>query len=212
VSERPSEALRHAFATPDPHEPADRDCPDPGSIWDAVHARSTPPERRRIVEHLATCQACAADWRAAMVAIRASPAQFRRRWRPLPLAAAAVVLLGVALGVVLRSGAPETREPIFRALEAVSLGSPLADGASLPREAFVLRWDAVEEGTRYAVRVTDRRLEPLFEAGALTGASVEVPADALAGLEPDAVVLWQVEAVLPDGRRLVSETFTARLE
>ena len=39
-----------------------------------------------------------------------------------------------------------------------------------------------------------------------------VPAAALAGLEPGSLVLWQVELILPEGRRIVSETFATRLE
>ena len=43
-------------------------------------------------------------------------------------------------------------------------------------------------------------------------AEYRVPAAALAGLPPGARLLWQVDAVYPDGSRRTSPTFTATVQ
>ena len=55
-------------------------------------------------------------------------------------------------------------------------------------------------------------VEHLVGAVSLERAEYTVQPAVLAGLEPGSLVLWQIEAVLPDNRRIVSKTFATRLE
>ena len=101
---------------------------------------------------------------------------------------------------------------MLRTLGDTTIESRLAEGEALAADRFILRWSPGPEGTRYDVRVTDRRLEHLARAVSLERPEYTVSAAVLAGLEPGSVVLWQVEMVLPDGRRFASRTFATRLE
>jgi len=219
VSDRWLDAVRRDFADRDESDGAQGACPTPDAIWAAVHAAAPSREARAIVEHLATCPSCAADWRLAMRSPErpraAEPAKADRPgWmrfpQLVPLAAAAAVLLAM-IGLWLVPG-PEQAPPDYRQPERAELESLIADGAVLEISSFALRWSPGPAGSRYAVRVSDRRLRRLAGAEALLEPSYRVPPDALSGLACGDLVLWQVEVVLPDGRRFVSETFTARLK
>jgi anti-sigma factor RsiW len=67
------ESMRTAFAQPD--DPGDRaSCPDDGEIWDAVHGALPADRLREVVDHVATCAACAESWRIALQLERRDPA------------------------------------------------------------------------------------------------------------------------------------------
>ena len=101
--------------------------------------------------------------------------------------------------------------PVLRTLAQEPIRSLVTEGAALPADGFTLRWTEGPEGSYHAIRVTDRRLNLLAGARSLDEAAYTVPAEALTGLEAGTVILWQVETVLPDGRRVASETFTVKL-
>ena len=92
----------------------------------------------------------------------------------------------------------------------------IPDEATLPRDAFVLRWaltpEGAPDGTRYSVEATSERLDPLVEAHGLDQGEFRVPAPSLEGLDSGATVFWQVVALLPDGERIASPTFVARVD
>ena len=103
------DSLRDAFAADT--APAGTECPSPGRIWDAIRGELDPADAAMLVDHVASCGACAEAWRLAreLKEIETAPAVVpfapRRRasaaW-PL-LAAAAAVVLAVAGWRLLRT-------------------------------------------------------------------------------------------------------------
>lgn len=203
------QAFQSLAATAEPTE----DCPEAPRLWAAARGEAPPDETRELIDHTASCAACAEAWRLAVhleeeaPAARAAPSV--ARWWP---AAAAAALVVVAVGVhQLREPAAP---PVMRAAAESGLLSELAADATLPRDAAVLEWrlEPPREGARHAVRVTTEDLHELAAADDLATPAYVVPPEALTGLEPGTRVLWRVESFLPDGRRLSSETFTVRIE
>ena len=131
-------------------------------------------------------------------------------WLPAAAALAAILAL-VAVVVpwdtVLRPASPGPRSGQHDGIESL-----VPDGAILPADEFTLRWSPAPEGARYTVRVTDSRLRHVAAGEALVRAEFTVPEEALTGLAAGDIVLWQVEAVLPDGSRVTSRTFSSRLQ
>jgi hypothetical protein len=190
-------------------------------IWLAVSGTLPPEERREVIERTVTDPAAAEAWRVASEMWRASQesvaggdaAQAPRpagRWAPRWLAAAAVLVLGAAIGVV----SLLNREPgdEFRASPGFVVESLLPAEAALPRDAFRLRWTPGPEGSRYRVRVTTEDLRVLATAADLTDAQFAVDPAVLAGLPVNGNVFWQVDVSLPNGQRLTSPTFITRVE
>lgn len=215
------ERLRAAFAADDRGPEAGGTCPEPGELWDALHGLLEAEPARRIVQHLARCPSCAAEWRVGMtggtseLAAKAAadrPAATRGRRRVLVgIAGAAAIAAGLAV-VVIAPGLWQAERPAgFRGAEG-AIRSLVPEDRALPREACVLRWSEVSPQARYSVHVTLPTLEPLVEAHGLELAEYTVPAGALAGLPPGATLVWRVEARLPDGGRVPSPAFVQRIE
>jgi len=227
------ERLRAAFtAGPDTEGPGG--CPEPDLLWRAVRGELEPWPLREVLAHVATCRACADDWRIAAELAGASAEEDRGEappaaapawsWRRWPALAAAAVVALVATGVLLRLLAPSG----FRGEDRPVLRSLVPAGAALPRDdrgrgGALLRWELVPQAStvpnpagdgrvRYAVRVTTADLRLIAEGLDLERPEFTVPRQALAGLPPGARLYWRVEAELPDGEHLRSPTFTARLE
>ena len=214
------EALRRAFAADADDTPEPERCPEPDRIWAAAHGALTAGERHEVIDHTASCSACAEAWRLAREVGRAAeePAtvaggrvlamghRFRRIVAPLAgLAAAAVLLLVV--GLPRDHPAP----PEFRAGEAAAIRSLLPVDEPLARDHCLLRWSEVE-GARYSVLVSDVRLAVVAQAQDLEQSEFQVPSESLAGLGAGAELYWRVEAVQPDGSSVSSETFVSQLE
>jgi hypothetical protein len=221
-----AEDLRRRFANPPRDAAAVPGCPGAETFWKGARRELSREKLGSVLDHVASCPACTVAWRLTREQLaaadgmivpltgdssRASPAGWRRRawsiWAPV---AAAAVLAGIALLVPWRQPEPPAG-PVLRTPAEESIRSLVPESDLLPAEQFTLRWSAGPPGSRYAIRVTDQRLNLIAGARALEGAEYTVPAGDLSGLEAGTVILWQVEAVLPDGRRLVSETFTAKL-
>lgn len=191
------------------------DCPEAPRLWAAARGEAPPGETRDLIDHTAACPACAEAWRLAVhlgnevPAVRPVAAPAVARWWPAA-AAAALVVLAVGVYQLREPAAP----PPMRSAAGSGLVSALPADAVLPRDAAVLAWrlEPAREDVLYAVQVTTDDLRPLAAGDDLSTPRFEIPAAALAGLEPGARVLWRVESFLPDGRRLASETFTARIE
>ena len=162
---------------------------------------------REVVDHVAACAACAEDWRLAAELYRqeeraaAVPGKVIQgrfgRWRPLAAAAALAACLLIAVGVY-RVNQP-AREPTYREAQHAGISSLLPQGQALSREAAVLRWSPLPGAVSYDVQVSTEDLRALATAKGLTATEYRVPESALAGLPSASRLLWQVDAVRPDG-------------
>ncbi len=213
------ERLRAAFqALDDSSSGCSRE--DLDRIWRAVAGELPVEERLALVDRMAVEAGLAEAWRiahalhAAEPTVTARPPDAVRRaspWLRSWLAAAAMVLLGVASAVVFQRFQPGGDET-FRTSEHQVIRSLVAADARLPRNAFRLRWSPGPPEARYQVRVTTDDLRLLTTTTDLVQAEFLVPPEILAEVPSGATVLWQVEAMLPSGARLASATFTARVE
>jgi len=219
-----SEDLRKSFVSPPDGSSAAEDCPAPEQIMKAVLGQLSTEENRSLADHSTVCPACTLAWKLARDFVEESDLEardvapnsvIRTRWRPrlqwrwVPAAAALAAALAL---VAILVPSQESTEPVLRTLEREEIESTTPEDEPLPADRFTLRWSPGPEGARYDIRVTDRRLEHLAGAASLERPEYTVPANALANLERGSLVLWQVEAVLPDGRRIVSQTFVTPLE
>ena len=219
--------LRRAFQSLGETSTSECSAEDRERVWQAVRGELPATERRAIVARLAVEPALADAWRVASEVWRASQeAQEAPRslhatstsvrrvaWFSSPAwmgAAAAISLLvtGALAAWLLRTPpGDELRAPADRVVE-----SRLAPDTALPRDAFALAWTAGATGSRYDVRVTTEELRTLATAADLEEPSFVVPAAALAGLASGTRILWQVDAVTPDGERISSQTFVTPLQ
>lgn len=211
--------LRTAFAAP-AAAPDPESCPAPETIWEAARGELPPAELREVVEHTAFCAACAEDWRLAAELVRPSAAAERApgkvlqgrfgQWRPWLAAAALAAGLLVAVGIY-RTGSFGPAAPTYREAGSESVRSLLAEGQALPRQRAVLRWSPVAGAESYDVRISTEDLRLALAAQSLKTASYSIPESDLARLPPGTKLLWQVDAVFPDGTRRSSQTFTTPL-
>ncbi len=215
--------LREAFQS---LAAADRDECTPEQldrIWRAVTGELPPHERHEVVARLAESPAAAEAWRIADELWRASngseqtntavsaPAPARgRAWNRSWLALAALVVLGVTATLVTRFDTPGGNE--FRAPGTEVVTSVIPADATLPRDAFALRWTPGPDGSRYAVRVTSADLTPLASVTDLDAPEFVVPPSALATVASGSPVLWQVQVRMADGTTASSETFVTRVD
>lgn len=212
--------LRRAFAAGS--ERAAGPCPDADRLWAAASGELPPAERRALIDHTARCAACAEDFRIVAALVRAAPAArpaapaaqalpFRARpaGRRLLGALAAMLLLGVLIAGLLGrrpAGPPE----VYRGGEA-AIVSLLGEPPALARGDAVLRWKG-PQGARFAVTVTTADLRLVASAADLTESSYRLPPEALREVPAGAPLDWRVDALLPDGRQIVSPLFRFRLE
>jgi hypothetical protein len=204
--------LREAFASLSDGR-ADGGSADTGRIFDAVHGGMSVEARRTIVEELVTDADAAEAWRLAReLAPEPVPAHVAPRqdaWKWLPIAAALV--LAVGLGWRLFSPGGPTPAPGYRGAEQRAIASALPQDVPLSRARPTLRWTALENA-RYRVRVLTPELAVLVESGELTSPAYTLSDEVLRRVAPGALVLWQVEARMPDNAVIVSPTFSVRLE
>jgi hypothetical protein len=186
-------------------------------IWRAVAGELPAAERREVVDQLATDPACAEAWRVADELWRASQGESTisaappvRLWTRPWLATAAVLVLGVAIGLFSLLNRPQGDE--FRNLRGYVVDSRVPSETLLPREAFRLQWTPAPQGSRYQVRVTTDDLRVLATAEDLTVPELVVERERLTSLPSGARVLWQVDAALPSGERVSSQTFVVRVQ
>ena len=214
-----SEALRQAFASRSEKVGTEDQCPEPDQIWAALRGDLPAPARREVVLHTARCPACAEDFRLAADLVEAAgermpgaqekPASTWIWWLRGLAAAAAMVL--VAVGLAGRFGDAQP-QPVHRAGEEELIRSLLEPGQTLPRDNFLLRWSG-PEGALYHVEVTTYPdLELVTRERGLETTELLITPEDLVSLPPGARLLWQVEAVLPDGTHLDSHSFDSRLE
>ncbi len=220
-----TEALRRAFRQrPISSDPTE--LPSPARLWDALSGELKPHQRRELIEQTAASPELAEEWRLAQALqdeIRAAderapvshPAFTRASPRPWQLALAALLLAAVGLWLLsdwqTEPGPASGGEPIVRNSGGKKLSSLLPADALLSRQAPVLRWQGLE-GARYDLRVSNLELVLLAEGRDFAEPRFELPAELFDQLPAGSEILWQVEAILPSGERLISETFVQRLQ
>lgn len=223
-------ALRAAFQTCGSPALDPESCPKPEGILLAVRGELPADELRAVIDHMATCPACAQDWRLAVAFEQelSQPVQKPDRgqvqkptrelskappaWRPLAVGAlaAAAALALAAIGLPWRDWIKPS-PPVYRAPERAAIHSLIEEGAALPAESFVLSWTAVPGAATYEIDVTTEALAEVASTKNLATPQFQVPASALAGLPPGTRLYWQAAAVLADGTRIASPTFSALL-
>jgi len=189
-------------------------CPSTERVWDAARGELAAEPIHEVIKHLRTCSSCAAEWRAAMEPeAREAEAVLIAPWRRwAPLAAAAVLVVGVGLVVVLRQPDRVSDGTAMRTATGREIEPLVAEDQALPRERFLLRWAPVEEDARYTVKVDLRDLTRVTVARDLHEPEFLVPAEALKDVPSGATLVWRVEATLVDGSCVVSKAFLVRLE
>lgn len=212
-------ALRALFQGLPRERAAGEPCPPPEELWASARGELAPERNREVIAHTGRCPSCAEDWRLARHVVREASvgttgtareaSGARPIWR---LAVAASVLLAVAVGALwLARTRLEDRRPVYRVGPGEAIESLLPEDEPLSREEPVLRWRG-PEGATYRLVVTTGRLEVLVREERLIESRYRLPREAMDALPPGSVLLWQIEATLPDGSRLPSQTFRARLE
>ncbi len=211
------ELLRTAFST-NPSE-AEVDDATTDAIWRAVEGSCAAEELGALLRRAREEPAVAEAWRMAQAVhaevvdeaneaapsgeVVAGPTHWWRRPAVVGMGAAvalaAAVLLVVQTGEVPREGGP------MRA-ETAELASTLSS-TELPRDHAILRWTATDDGSVYSVTVTTDALQPVAQTGGLRTPEWQIPVDTLTAFPVGTVVLWRVEALLPDGTRHRSATF-----
>lgn len=213
--------LRAAFTAPgqgsmEPH-------PEPDTIWAAVRGELPPQQMREVVEHTAMCSACAEDWRLAADLSKESAVEAAkpaanvvygrfRQWRPFAAVAAMAAGILIVIGIRTDDRIKPGQEPGYRNEQRAEVRSLLPEGQALPRQAATLRWSPVPGAASYNVQVTTEDLRAVASQESLTGTQFRLPERALSGLPAGSPILWQVEAVFPDGTRQPSETFFTTLQ
>lgn len=226
------EPLRRAFARADPRPSAEAesvsavDTVDAEALWRAVRGEAGPSEVAALAGRMAEDPALAEDWRIAAAFAQAhedasaglddrerasptasEPANEGRyaRWGAVAALLAATVLLVLALprgGTTLHPPDPGQLRGAQGGIEAVR-----GEGA-IARDDATLEWTAVPRAVRYELHVSTPALEPVLTERALTGTAMVLPPAIVQSLPPETELLWRVEAVLDDDRRVVSPTFS----
>ena len=210
------ERLRQAFQSLGDAAREEPAVEDLDRIWRTLSGDLPAAERRELVERMATDPALAEAWRVAHELRRVAPPEVSAATRtarfrtPSWMAAAAVVLIGIAIGVLYQLS--PSREGTFRDAGTYVIESLVQADSTLPRDAFRLRWTPGPEDSRYRVRVTTEDLTVLTTIPDLTGPEVVLESAVLSSVPPGARVLWQVDATLPGGENVSSETFTVRVQ
>jgi putative zinc finger protein len=216
------DGLTEVFRASMPGQP-EQACPAPETLWSAARGELSGPELEALASHLRTCAACGEALAvSAELAAEAEPRVVALPPRRIPRiagAAAGITALAAGLLVFLVQRAPA--RPGSRTAEVEASRGEAAGRAAIrslsteeqPASGARLMWTPVERALRYRVQLSTADLHPVYDR------TVEAPALtlplALADLARQraggAVLLWQVEALLPDGQTVVSPTFRIRL-
>jgi hypothetical protein len=204
----------------------DGDCPPADAYW-AAAAGELPFERvRALVDHGAHCARCAEAWRILADVRRAAagsraettgapaarplaaPAWPRLRSRTLlPLAISAMAAVG--LWVALRP--PPSRPPPVERGNGRGT-APRAESPEVqPAPNAVLRWSAVPGASSYNVTVLTPDLVVVHQAVGVSARELRLP-EGVRQRAAGGGLLWNVDAVLPDGRTVASPTFELKLK
>lgn len=196
-------------------------CPPAEDFW-AAAAGELPFERvRTLSDHSARCAQCAEAWRILGEVRRESadpPAEAASTLRRLParrrspvsvfVPLAIPALAAVAIFVAVRQE-PQRPAPVERGNGAVAMRA-LSPDLQPAREA-VLRWSEVPGATSYNVTVLTPDLVVVHQAVGVSAREIQLP-EAVGRRAAGGGLLWNVDAVLTDGRTVASPTFEVRLK
>ena len=221
MTEPRDDGLVEAFRASMPAQP-EQACPSPETLWSAARGELSGPELEALASHLRTCASCGEALAVSAELAAAAVALPPRRLRQLPrIAGVAAGITALAAGLIVflvqRAPAPPgSREAEVEASRGEAAGAAAIRSLSAeaqPASGARLQWTPVDRALRYRVQLSTEDLHPVYDR------TVEAPALilplALADLarqrSDGAVLLWQVEALLPDGRTVLSPTFRMRL-
>jgi hypothetical protein len=209
------EELRKAFQSLGQTSHEEPSAADLDEVWRAVAGELPADERRALVDRMARDPALAESWRVARELYREAPLGVRstpvRRSIPSWMAAAAVLLVAVGIGVVLRLSTTPV-EDTFRNSEPYVVNALVPSDATLARDAFRLRWTPGPAGSRYQLTVATEDLKVLTTVRDLTTAEFVVSSDVLSMMTPGSQVFWQVVVTLPEGNTVSSPTFAVKVQ
>ena len=213
------EDLRESLAVLSETARPRQDCPPAADIWRARSGNASVVEMRSIVLHTSGCPACMEAWRLAREVGSVQSESSRTTTTAVSWAPSRGMLLGVAAAAsfMVVAGAmllvlPRPEESAFRESAEQAIGTLVPDGATLPRAEFRLRWTSPESRARFHLRVMTDRLQQIASAPDLTAPEYLVLASAFKGIEPGTTILWRVDAYLPDGHVVGSQTFRVLVE
>jgi hypothetical protein len=212
------QSWKEAITTLPPEGMDTTDCPDPEQVWSAVRGDLPPDEFGDIADHAATCPLCSLAWqlgeKGSDAIGRPEVPRAGKPWRAwYGLAAAAVLVMAAALVMQFRGAeiGPVTSPPEYRAPVEETVMSSLPEDAVLSREDCTLRWSG-PDGALFNIQIASAGYEILYRETGLTGTMFTIPATVIETIPPGGAILWQVEAVLPDGTTQSSKTFQVTLE
>lgn len=222
MTEPRDDGLTEAFRASMPAQP-EQACPPPETLWSAARGELSSPELEALASHLRACAACGEALAvSAELATEAEPRVVALPSRRMPrIAAVAGGFTALAAGLLVFIAQRAPTEPGTLEAEVEASRGQAARGAAVrslsteeqPASGARLQWTPVDRALRYRVQLSTEDLHPVYDR------TVEAPALtlplALADLARQrsggAVLLWQVEALLPDGRTVLSPTFRMRL-
>ncbi len=208
--------LRQAFLAP-PEHATSGDCPSSESIWKAVAGDLDAAALARVLDHTATCSACAESWRMARAIGNEAGVHPSGKVRLFPQRRRALVWGAVAATVVLAFFVVPTLDerpvpPVeFRDPSRVQIESLLDESVAVARDGVVLRWSGGPDGTLYTVEVANADLFVLVRSEPLEATEYAIPVMMLDTVPDGATLYWRVDAVLPDSTAVSSGTFLLRL-
>lgn len=195
-------------------------CPDIEALARCVMGELPRYDRDRIVEHAASCSACAEALKQILTlsdqtekaSAELAAAEARRRpgalsnagplWKKPAFWPVFAVSSGLVLILALIVLAPGYRNlPSTRSAsgEGVVLLSP-ESGAELAKAGLVLRWQGLPKARSYRVELFDSSFRLIWRSGGLDGTESALPDEAVRKLIPGQRYYWAVTA-LTEGRR-----------
>jgi anti-sigma factor RsiW len=215
-------SMRRVFTSGPAVAPRPESCPVPETLWSALHGELPPAELRQVVDHTATCPACAEDWRLALamegeedeeeeeepiawVSAHNGHLHRFRVWMTVPIAAAVASLITVAQWGM--------RQPLpmsaFRGQDQAVTGSSAP--MKLSRRDGVLSWPAVPGAVSYEV-IVDAKNGALDIQKAVNEPHLRLEPSQLERLPRGTEIRWTVDAILADGSRRQLPNFRSILE
>lgn len=197
-------------------------CPSPEDLSALLAEKMPGTRRRRILDHVSMCEACAESVRMLLRAEReidallagipgsgSKNASFLHRlqtsrfgWpHPVVFGAVFLTLLVLVLLFVLRSRTPSS---VWRGEPGViELVSPIR--SAVQRGELEFSWRAYPGAESYQIEVYDPALLPVWKSGRLTSDRLTAPGDLRSALKSGGSYFWMVSARLPDGLLVKSE-------
>ncbi len=198
------------------------DCPSNERIYAAVAGELSSDETLSIIDHLTDCAACAQAWQLASRLQEADasmehdevsddtdtirdnvvPLRTRSVTRALPLAAAAVLMLGVGVTLMNVDRNPDVRYRGGPVVEDPSTAPAFAQHDQL----LTFSWPVSFQARRFTLNVYDVDLN-LVHTVTQSSERFEVPLADTMGLTTN--IFWQIEAELDTGATITSNTSSA---